>query len=81
MPGTRGRNESSRPVESSSYPATRWLATLVPGQAHGRPIADRGLSARLAMVRSAAQTIIGLSRGERPAENVVNPEVRNKSHW
>ena len=33
------------------------------------------------MALSAAQAIVSLSRGEWPAEKVVNPEVRAKYRW
>ncbi|HZY84665.1 MAG TPA: NAD(P)-dependent oxidoreductase, partial [Gemmataceae bacterium] len=33
------------------------------------------------MARSAAEAIVSLSRGEWPAEKVVNPEVRAKFKW
>ena len=32
-------------------------------------------------ISSAAQAIISLSRGEWPAEKVVNPEVKAKFRW
>jgi hypothetical protein len=33
------------------------------------------------MALSAAEAIVALSRGEWPAEKVVNPEVRAKFRW
>jgi phosphoglycerate dehydrogenase-like enzyme len=33
------------------------------------------------MARSAAESIVALSRGQWPAENVVNPEVRERFRW
>ncbi len=33
------------------------------------------------MARSAAEAVAALSRGEWPAEKVVNPEVRSRLHW
>src|SRR5262245_51626664 len=39
------------------------------------------LESRDAMALSAAQSILALSRGEWPAEAVVNPEVQGKFHW
>jgi phosphoglycerate dehydrogenase-like enzyme len=33
------------------------------------------------MARSAAEAIVSLSRGEWPAEKVVNPEVKGKFRW
>jgi phosphoglycerate dehydrogenase-like enzyme len=33
------------------------------------------------MARSAAEAVASLSRGEWPAEKIVNPEVRAKFHW
>jgi D-3-phosphoglycerate dehydrogenase / 2-oxoglutarate reductase len=39
------------------------------------------LQSRDDMAMSAAQAIISLSRGEWPAEKVVNPEVKAKFKW
>ena len=39
------------------------------------------LQSRDDMALSAAQAIISLSRGEWPAEKVVNPKVRESFHW
>jgi phosphoglycerate dehydrogenase-like enzyme len=39
------------------------------------------LKSRDDMALSAAQAIISLSRGEWPAEKVVNPEVRERFRW
>jgi phosphoglycerate dehydrogenase-like enzyme len=39
------------------------------------------LQSRDDMALSAAQAIISLSRGEWPAEKVVNPEVKAKFRW
>ncbi len=33
------------------------------------------------MARSAAEAIASLSRGDWPAEKIVNPEVRSRFHW
>ena len=39
------------------------------------------LQSRDDMALSAAQAIVSLSRGEWPAEKIVNPEVRAKFRW
>ena len=39
------------------------------------------LQSRDDMALSAAEAIISLSRGEWPAEKIVNPEVRGRFHW
>jgi phosphoglycerate dehydrogenase-like enzyme len=39
------------------------------------------LQSRDDMALSAARTIVALSRGEWPAEQVVNPEVRTRFRW
>jgi phosphoglycerate dehydrogenase-like enzyme len=43
--------------------------------------AGTDLQSRDDMARSAAEAIVALSRGEWPAEKVVNPEVRAKFKW
>ncbi len=43
--------------------------------------AGMDLQSRDDMARSAAEAIVSLSRGEWPAEKVVNPEVRAKFKW
>ena len=39
------------------------------------------LRSRDDMALSAAQAIVSLSKGEWPAEKIVNPEVKAKYHW
>ena len=39
------------------------------------------LQSRDDMARSAADAIVSLSRGEWPAEKVVNPQVRESFRW
>jgi phosphoglycerate dehydrogenase-like enzyme len=43
--------------------------------------AGTDLQSRDDMALSAARTIIGLSRGEWPAEQIVNPDVRGRFRW
>jgi phosphoglycerate dehydrogenase-like enzyme len=43
--------------------------------------AGTDLQSRDDMAASAAEAIVALSRGEWPAEKVVNPEVRSQFHW
>jgi D-3-phosphoglycerate dehydrogenase len=43
--------------------------------------AGTDIQSRDDMALSAAEAIVSLSRGEWPAEKVVNPEVRAKYHW
>jgi phosphoglycerate dehydrogenase-like enzyme len=39
------------------------------------------LQSRDDMARSAAEAVVSLSRGEWPAEKIVNPEVRARFRW
>jgi D-3-phosphoglycerate dehydrogenase / 2-oxoglutarate reductase len=43
--------------------------------------AGMDLQSRDDMARSAAEAIVSLSRGEWPAEKIVNPEVRDRFRW